>query len=108
VLDHLVHLELVVPGAGLEEEVVREILDEVARREDVGAVPRPTLGVLRERACPPAMKWCGFPIPLTSARPASGARPSSVGLAPVSIVLIVVATSSTCPNSSVAIEQRRS
>ena len=30
-LDHLVDLELPVPGAGLEEEVVRQVLDEIAR-----------------------------------------------------------------------------
>src|SRR5215204_7270447 len=48
VLDHLVDLELVVPGARLEEEVVREVLDEVARGEHVVAVPRPSVRVLRE------------------------------------------------------------
>src|SRR5512132_326361 len=49
VLDHLVHLELVVAGTGLEEEVVRQVLDEVTRAEDVVAVPRPALRVLRQR-----------------------------------------------------------
>jgi hypothetical protein len=38
-LDHLVDLELVVARAGLEEEVVRQILDKVARRKHVIAVP---------------------------------------------------------------------
>jgi hypothetical protein len=52
VLDHLVHLELVVPRAGLEEEVVRQILDEVAGREHVVAVPGPPLRVLRRRTLP--------------------------------------------------------
>jgi hypothetical protein len=50
VLHHLVDLEFVVAGAGLEEEVVRQILDQVARGEDVVAVPGPTLRVLRQRA----------------------------------------------------------
>ena len=49
-LDHLVDLELAVAGAGLEEEVVRQILDEVAGGEDVVAVPGPPLRVLRQRA----------------------------------------------------------
>ena len=49
-LDHLPHLELAVACACLEEEVVREILDDVSRREDVIAVPWPTLRVLGKRA----------------------------------------------------------
>ena len=49
-LDHLVDLQLPVPRAGLEEEVVRQVLDQVAGREDVVAVPRAALRVLRQRA----------------------------------------------------------
>jgi hypothetical protein len=49
-LHHLVHLELVVPCARLEEEVVRQVLYEVARREDVVAGPGPALRVLRQRS----------------------------------------------------------
>ena len=52
VLDHLVDLELAVPRAGLEEEVVRQVLDEVAGREHVVAVPRATLRVLWQRTLP--------------------------------------------------------
>jgi hypothetical protein len=48
-LDHLVDLELVVARAGLEEEVVREVLDEVAGRRDVVAGPRLAHRVLRQR-----------------------------------------------------------
>ena len=48
-LHHLVDLELVVPGACLEEEVVCQILDEVAGGEDVVAGPGAALRVLRER-----------------------------------------------------------
>ena len=40
VLDHLVDLQLVVPRSRLQEEVVRQVLDEVARGEHVVAVPR--------------------------------------------------------------------
>jgi hypothetical protein len=50
VVDHLVDLQLVAAGAGLEEEVVRQVLDEVARREHVVAVPGPPVRVLRQRA----------------------------------------------------------
>src|SRR5690348_1456935 len=49
VLDGLVDLELAVAGTGLEKEVVREILDEVAGREHVVAVPGTPLRVLRQR-----------------------------------------------------------
>ena len=42
-LDHLVHLELVVARAGLEEEILCQSSTEVARPEDVVAVPRPSL-----------------------------------------------------------------
>jgi hypothetical protein len=47
VIDHLVHLQLVVASAGLEEEVVRQVLDQVAGAEDVVTVPRTALRVLR-------------------------------------------------------------
>jgi hypothetical protein len=57
VLDHLVHVQLVVPGARLEEEVVREVLDQVTGAEDVVAVPGPPLRVLRERALPAGEEW---------------------------------------------------
>jgi hypothetical protein len=50
VVDHLVDLELVVARAGLEEEVVRQVLDQVARGEDVVAVPGLAVGVLAQRA----------------------------------------------------------
>jgi hypothetical protein len=50
VVDHLVNLELVVARAGLEEEVVREVLDQVARGEDVVAIPGLAVGVLAQRA----------------------------------------------------------
>ena len=100
VLDHLVDLQLVVPRAGLEEEVVREVLDEVARREDVVAGPRPALRVLRQRTLAAGEEVVRVAEPFTSA---SGlfvassvrARPFDSGVAPVSIVLIAVATSST-------------
>jgi hypothetical protein len=46
----VVHLELVVARARLEEEVVRQVLDRVAGREHVVAVRGPPLGVLRQRA----------------------------------------------------------
>ena len=59
-LDHLVDLELVVPRAGLEEEVVREILDQVAGGEHVVAVPGTALRVLRQRR--PAA-WLNGPLP---------------------------------------------
>jgi hypothetical protein len=49
VVAHLVDLELVVARAGLEEEVVHEVLDEVARRGDVVAVPRLAVRVLTQR-----------------------------------------------------------
>ena len=49
-LDRLVDLELAVAGAGLEEEVVGQVLDEVAGGEDVVAVPGTPLRVLRQRA----------------------------------------------------------
>src|SRR5689334_1869303 len=49
-LDRLVHLELAVSGARLEEEVVGQVFDEVTRGEYVVAVPRAPLRVLRERA----------------------------------------------------------
>ena len=85
VVDHLVDLELVVARAGLEEEVVREVLDEVAGRGDVVAVPGLAVGVLdAARAAPPAMKCCGL-----SRSAGSGRSPFSP--APVSIVLIAVA-----------------
>ena len=48
-LDHLVDLQLPVPGARLEEEVVGQVFDEVAGGEHVVAVPGPSLGVLRQR-----------------------------------------------------------
>jgi hypothetical protein len=108
VLDHLVHLELVVPRSRLEEEVVRQILDQVAGREHVVAVPGPALRVLRQRALSAGDEVWGLPMPLTLASAASGARPSSIGLAPVSIVFTVVQTSSTCPNSSAPMLHRRS
>ena len=38
-LDHLIHLELVIACAGLQEEVVGEIFDQVSGREHVVAVP---------------------------------------------------------------------
>ena len=47
-LDQLVDLELAVACAGLEEVVVREVLDEVARREHVVARPRSAVGVDRQ------------------------------------------------------------
>ena len=50
VLDHLVDLQLVVPGARLEEEVVCQVLDQVPGREDVVAVPGSAVRVLRQRA----------------------------------------------------------
>ena len=49
-VDHLVHLQLAVAGTGLEEEVVGQVLDEVAGREDVVTRPRPPLRVLGKRA----------------------------------------------------------
>ena len=49
VIDHLVDLQLVVAGPGLEEEVVRQVLDEVARGEHVLAGPRLAHRVLAER-----------------------------------------------------------
>lgn len=45
-LDHLVDLQLVVLGTRLEEEVVGQILDEVARGEDVVPCPGPAERVL--------------------------------------------------------------
>ena len=50
VVDHLVDLELAVARAGLEEEVVHEVLDEVTGRRHVVAVPRLAVGVLDQRA----------------------------------------------------------
>jgi hypothetical protein len=61
VSDHLVDLELVVPGPGLEEEVVREILDEVARGEHVVAVPGLAHRVLAERGGAPGDELLGVP-----------------------------------------------
>ncbi len=49
VVDHLVDLELVVARAGLEKEVVGEVLDEIARRRDVVAVPGLAVRILHER-----------------------------------------------------------
>ncbi len=49
-LDHLPDLELVVPCSRLQEEVVRQIFDEIARGEDVVPIPRTTLRVLRQGA----------------------------------------------------------
>ncbi len=48
-VDHLVDLELVVARAGLEEEVVRQILDQVPGGEDVVAVPGLAVRVLNQR-----------------------------------------------------------
>ncbi len=48
-VDHLVHLQFVAARAGLEEEVVGQILDEVAGGEDVVAVPRSAVRVLWQR-----------------------------------------------------------
>jgi hypothetical protein len=47
---HLVDLQLVVARAGLEEEVVRQVLDQVAGREHVVAGPRRAARVLGKRA----------------------------------------------------------
>jgi hypothetical protein len=64
VLDHLVDLQLVVARAGLEEEVVRQVLDQIARREDVVPVPRPPVGVLRQRALSTREEVVRVPDPL--------------------------------------------
>ena len=50
VVAHLVDAQLAAAGAGLEEVVVREVLDEVAGGVHVGAVPRLAVGVGRQRA----------------------------------------------------------
>ncbi len=50
VVDHLVDLQLVVARAGLEEEVVRQVLDQVARGEHVVAGPRVAAASPRQRA----------------------------------------------------------
>ena len=75
VLDHLVDLQLVVARAGLEEEVVRQVLDQVAARrrrsrrstggpcESCGSAP-----------WPPAMKWCGLRDALDGRRATLSAR----------------------------------
>jgi hypothetical protein len=47
-LHHLVDLELVVARPGLKEEVMREVLDEVTRGEDVVARSGPIVGVLNK------------------------------------------------------------
>ena len=66
VVDHLVDLELVVARAGLEEEVVRQVLDQVAGGEDVVAVPRLADESWTSAPAPPAMKCCGLRAPLTA------------------------------------------
>jgi hypothetical protein len=48
-VDHLVHLQLAVAGARLEEEVVCQVLDQVAGRENVVAIPGPPQRILRQR-----------------------------------------------------------
>ena len=111
VLDHLVDLELVVPRARLEEEVVREVLDEVAGREDVVAVPWPAVRVLRQRALAAGDEVLRVADALDGRErrfAASTSTPLSLGEAPVSIVLIAVATSSMWPNSSAAMFATRS
>ncbi len=49
-LDHLVDLQLSISGTRLQEEVVGEVLDQVAGREHVVAVPGAALRVLRQSA----------------------------------------------------------
>ncbi|HKV66834.1 MAG TPA: hypothetical protein VJN72_02010, partial [Gaiellales bacterium] len=49
-LDGLVDAQLAAAGAGLEEVVVRQVLDEVTRGEYVVAVPRLAHRVLQQRA----------------------------------------------------------
>jgi hypothetical protein len=113
VIDHLVHLQLVVARAGLEEEVVREVLDEVARREDIVSRPRTPERVLRQRALAAGdevlrvadAEDAGEGLVVASSL---RTRPFCSGEAPVSIVLIAVATSSTWPNSSAAMLATRS
>ena len=80
---------------------MREVLDEVARRGDVVAVPGLAVGVLDERAAPPAAKCCGLEEVVRSGKRALLA-------APVSIVLIAAETSSMWPNSSAAMFATRS
>jgi hypothetical protein len=64
VLDHLVDLELAVASAGLKEEVVGQVFDEVAGREDVVAVPRSALRVLRQRSLAAGQEVMWVPDPL--------------------------------------------
>ena len=104
-VDHLVDLELVVARAGLEEEVVGEVLDEVAGGEDVVAVPRLAVRVLDQRGRAAGDELLRVATPLTSSAPAVPGSPSA---APVSMVLIAVATSSMWPNSSAAMLATRS
>jgi len=49
-LDHLVDLELVVASAGLEKEVVGEILDQIARGEHLIAAPGLGVRILDKRS----------------------------------------------------------
>ena len=107
-LDHLVDLELAVARAGLEEEVVRQILDEVAGREDVVAVPGTALRVLRQRSLAAGQEVVRIADPLQRGERRLRRAAAVDGVAPVSIVLIVVATSSTWPNSSAAMLETRS
>jgi hypothetical protein len=101
VVDHLVDLQLAVARPRLEEEVVREVLDEIPRRGDVVAVPGLAVGVLDERAGAARDEVLGL-------RTSFGSGSAPFSAAPVSIVLIAAETSSIWPNSSAAMFATRS
>jgi hypothetical protein len=105
-VDHLIDLELVVARAGLQEEVVNEILDQVSRGEHVVARPGSEVRVLNQRARPPAMKCCVLRTSLTPVR--SPSSPGSPSTASVSMVLIADETSSMWPSSTAAMLATRS
>ena len=97
VIAHLIDAQLAAAGAGLEEVVVREVLDEVARGVHVGPVPRLAVRIGRQRALAAEQVVLLVGAVLASSRST-----------PVSIVLIVAATSSMCPYSSAAMFEIRS
>jgi hypothetical protein len=102
-LDHLIHLELVVQRTGLEEEIVGQVLDRVSRREDVVAIPGMPLGVLgKHRLTDPPLRRLGAAVAyaqIAGLPPSAGLVPptdrpaprwESLGLAALSAALALV------------------
>jgi hypothetical protein len=67
-LDQFIDLQLVVARTRLQEGIVREVFDEVARREHVSPFQGPPLGVLRQSALAAGEEMVRIPTPLTSVR----------------------------------------